>query len=268
MYRIVEIALADMKRLFRYKLDGVYHTNFSIKGFDYPWILTSHDWQKGERLLDVGAAYSPLPAYLHDNFGCEAWAVDDFGMGSGEDYWLRNNSPQEFVAGHPQVHYVLERLGDPSQSSLPAGYFDVIYSISALEHIPGGVQADVWRQMDSLLRPGGELIHAVDVDFPSNFGLPGMIKAAALNLLYPFIPRAYRQKYCLVTPRAYLRLISPGLGIPLRETGDLSILNMALNPDVLADSYDFGFNRIQKGDDPNYRFQRVGSLLIHLKKLE
>jgi SAM-dependent methyltransferase len=267
MYKIVEISLADTKRLFRYKLEEVYHTEFGIKGFDYPWIQTSHDWKRGERILDVGAAYSPLPAYLHDHFGCEAWAVDDFGMGSGEEFWLRDNSPQEFIARNPQVKYVLERLGDPSKSSLPAGYFDVIYSISALEHVPGAMQADVWRQMDSLLRPGGGLIHAVDVDFPSNFGLAGLAKAAALNVLYPLIPEAYRQKYCLVTPRAYLRLISPALGIPLRETSDLSILRMALDPEVLADSYDFGFNRVKKDGIPNYRYQRVGSLLIHLKKM-
>jgi hypothetical protein len=43
---------------------------------------------------------------------------------------------------------------------------------------------------------------------------------------------------------------------------------MALDPEVLADSYDFGFNRVKKGDNPNCRFQRVGSLLIHLKKAE
>lgn len=268
MYRIEEISLANLERLYQYKLQGIYRANFGIKGFDYPWIISSHQWRDGERVLDVGAAYSPMPKYLHDTYGCEAWAVDDFGINSNEPFWGRDGSPHDFVKQHPELHYVMERLGDPEISSLPMDYFDVIYSISALEHIPGHLQAAVWMHMDSLLKTGGEILHAVDVDFPSNFGLPGMLKAAVLNTLYWILPVSIRQKYCLVTPIAYLRLCLAPLGIRLRGTKSLSILNMALNPDILAQSYEHGLNRIQKDGNKNYRYHRTGSLLIHLRKIQ
>ena len=267
MYEVIEITLANIERLYRYKIADVYKTYFSLKGFDNPWVLTSHPWRSDEHILDVGAAYSPLPGYIHTKYGCEVWAVDDFGMGSGNEFWARSQSPREFIAQNPEVHYVVECLGDQSNSSLPRDYFDVIYSVSTLEHVPGSMQAAVWQHMDALLKPGGELIHAVDIDFPSNFGLSGMVKAAALNGLYFFLPRSIREKYCLVTPLAYLRLALKPLQVSLRKTGDLSIINMALNPDILAEEYAHGLNRILKDGAVNYKYQRNGSLLIHLKKL-
>jgi hypothetical protein len=267
MYEVIEITLAIIKRLYRFKIANVYKTYFSLKGFDNPWVLTSHPWRSDEHILDVGAAYSPLPGHIHTNYGCEVWAVDDFGMGTGDEFWTRSRSPGEFIAQNPEVHYVVERLGDLSSSSLPKNYFDVIYSVSTLEHVPGSMQATVWKHMDALLKPGGELIHAVDIDFPSNFGLSGMLKAAALNELYLFLPRSIREKHFLVTPLAYLRLALKPLRISLRKTGNLSILNMALNPDILAEEYEHGLNRILKDGAVDFRYQRNGSLLIHLRKL-
>jgi hypothetical protein len=42
---------------------------------------------------------------------------------------------------------------------------------------------------------------------------------------------------------------------------------MALNPDILAEEYAHGLNRILKDGAANYKYQRNGSLLIHLRKL-
>jgi hypothetical protein len=54
MYKILEISLADTGHLFRYKLEDVYHTDFGIKGFDYPWIQTSLDFEHGPRSRGTG----------------------------------------------------------------------------------------------------------------------------------------------------------------------------------------------------------------------
>jgi hypothetical protein len=136
-----------------------------------------------------------LPNYIYTHYGSEVWAVDDFGIGTGDEFWKRSRSPTKFIEQNPEIHYVVERLGDQTSSSLLNNYFDVIYSVSTLEHVPGSMQLTVWKHMDALLKPGGELIHAIDIDFPSNFGMKGMLKAAALNGLYWFLPLSIREKF-------------------------------------------------------------------------
>jgi hypothetical protein len=42
---------------------------------------------------------------------------------------------------------------------------------------------------------------------------------------------------------------------------------MVLNPEVLAESYHYGLKRMEKDGIKNFRYQRLGSLLIHLKKV-
>ena len=266
MYDIVEISLASVSRLYDYHITNVYGADFSIKGFDRPWLVSSHAWQKGERVLDVGAAYSNIPIYLQQTYGCEMWVADDFGLRSNESFWTRDRSPHEHITAHPEVKFVLERLGD-TDSSLPGNYFDIIYSLSALEHVPGDSTPAVWSHMDRLLKPGGEMIHAIDMPFPSNFGVSGLMKVIGFEFLHPLLPDAIRKKYYRVTPLAYLKLAFQALHLKLHAIANLSPLNMALNPDVLAESYAHGLNRIRKDGSKNFRYQREGSLLIRLKKV-
>lgn len=150
-YQLLEASLADLDRLYKFKQEDLFNAEFSLKGFDYPWIVKSHSWKPGEKVLDVGAAYSPLPIHLQSSFGCEMWVADDFGMNSNDPFWTRNASPQEHIAKYPNVKFVFERLGDPASSSLPAGYFDVVYSASVLEHVPTKYICKVWRHLDLLL---------------------------------------------------------------------------------------------------------------------
>ena len=52
MYDILECTLADLPRLYRYHQQELFNVRFSLKGFDYPWLLTSHDWKAWEKVLD------------------------------------------------------------------------------------------------------------------------------------------------------------------------------------------------------------------------
>jgi ubiquinone/menaquinone biosynthesis C-methylase UbiE len=265
MYEVVEISLASVRRLYDYHINEVYGADFSIKGFDRPWLISSHAWQAGDHVLDVGAAYSNIPLHIQQKYGCEVWVADDFGLNSNESFWTRDRSPHEHIAAHPDVKYVLERLGD-KKSSLPENYFDVIYSLSALEHVPGELTASVWAHMDRLLKPGGELIHAIDMPFPSNFGISGFLKVIIFEMLFPILPINLKVKYFRVTPRSYLKLALPVLGVNYRRKPELSPVTMALNPDILTESYAHGLNRIKKDGVKNFRYQREGSLLVHLRK--
>ncbi len=65
----VSATLADSARLFRYHQEGVYGAQFNLKGFAYPWLVSSRSWSKGEGVLDVGGGYLELPAFLAKSFG-------------------------------------------------------------------------------------------------------------------------------------------------------------------------------------------------------
>jgi SAM-dependent methyltransferase len=266
-YQIEEVSFADLDRLYRYQIDGVYGTEFGIKGFDYPWLLTSHQWKKETKVLDIGCAYSPFPIHLQKTYGCEVWAADDFGVTVGDDFWKRGSSPEKFIREHPEVKYVLERLGDPSKSSLPTGYFDVIYSLSVLEHVPSEIMPAVWRHMDSLLKPGGEMMHAVDLLFPSNGGVRKLLFSLFFDQFHFMVPAGYKQKHVQATPLNYVRQVAKILGFRLGSTKNLDVLSMSLSPNTLVESYQYGLNRIVKDKVKDFHFQRFGSLMIRLKKL-
>lgn len=266
-YQIVEFSFADLDRLYAYHLHGIYGAEFGIKGFDYPWLLTSCDWQKNKKVLDVGAAYSPMPIYLQKTYGCEVWVADDFGSSIGDSFWLRGSSPQEHINNHPEVKYVLERLGDPEKSSLPSGYFDVVYSLSALEHVPAHIMPAVWRHMDSLLKPGGEMLHGIDLLFPSNDGIARLFSCLIFDWMHAIIPASFKQEHIQVTPLNYLRQVARILDLKLGSTRGLDVLNMSLSPNTLVESYQYGLNRMIKDKVQDFHFQRFGSLMLHFKKI-
>lgn len=266
-YDIVGITLADTQRLFEYMQEGVFGGKFNLKGFDYPWIIKSRSWKKGERILDVGAAYSPLPIHIAKNYGCEVWVADDFGCSVDDSFWLRNQSHEEHIHSNPEVKYVLERLGDPQRSALPPGYFDCIYSASALEHVSSNQLRSVFRHMDHLLRPGGEMLHAVDIAMPTNRGLSHVVLAVLFDFLYPFIPFRLRQRFAFETPRSFARFAIKDLKtLPYRHSRNLSVINMVLNPEVMVESMQHTYNRIVKDGAQNQKHFRVTSLVLHMRK--
>lgn len=269
MYRIDELSLADTQRLIDYKLDEEYGANFDIKGFDYPWIVSSRPWSSGDRVLDVGAAYSPLPIYLADTYGCEVWAVDDFGQSADDEFWTRSKNPEIHIKENPQVKYVVERLGDPDNSSLPTASFDCIYSASTLEHVPANLTEAVWLHMDRLLKPGGTMLHAVDIGLPTYRGIWSLGKALAIETLYPVLPKSLKVKYLYHTPRNYARFVLSSLGVPLHKIkGNIDVVHMVINPEVMLEPPQWTYNRIVKDNIRSHRHVRVTSLMFNVQKLE
>jgi hypothetical protein len=266
-YQLLEASLADLDRLYKYKLESSFKADFSLKGFDYPWVLNSRCWKPDEKVLDVGAAYSPLPVHLQTTFGCEMWVADDFGMNSNDPFWMRNASPQEHVAKYPDVKFVFERLGNPASSSLPVGYFDVVYSASVLEHVPAQLIGKVWKHLDLLLKPGGEMLHAIDIPFPSNGGVKKMLFALGFDTFYSIFTKEFKARHFLSTPIACARLACAELGVTAHLGEALSALNMSLNPVILTENAASGLRRITQDKMTSFHYSRVGSLMLRFKKL-
>lgn len=263
LVKLTEASLADTHRLYQYKLNQSYEITFDIKGFDYGWILSSREWKKGEKVLDVGGAYSSFPNHLNEKFGCETWVADDFGMSVDDPFWTRNRSPHEHIAQHPETRYILERLGDVEHSTLPEHYFDVIYSASALEHVPAALTPAVWKHMLKLIKPGGQLIHAMDILFPSNGGMKKMIQASIFDSFPWLFSKTFRQAHYLATPANYTRVVCEALGVTqLPDLRQLSNWKMCLDPEILCEPIAAGWNRITKDKIENYHYQKIGNLLL------
>lgn len=118
-------------------------------GFGERVIATSRTWRAGERVLDAGCGYSPLPQFLAQRHGVEMWGADDFG--GADPFWRRGQDPAR-LSERGGVRYVLEPIGK-ADSSLPAGYFDVVYTKLGL-HISPAPQWGMWRHFGSLAREG------------------------------------------------------------------------------------------------------------------
>ena len=143
---------------------------WSLKGYSRAWIISNGTFSPNAKVLEVGAGYSSLPAYLAKTYNVEMWVADDFGVETGKELWGSLGSPKALQEKYPRVRYVFEPLGNPQTSSLPEGYFDIIYTVSTLEHIPPRIVPRVFQHMAQLLVPGGLMLHSVDLGFPFAIG--------------------------------------------------------------------------------------------------
>jgi hypothetical protein len=121
--------------------------------------------------------------------------------------------------------------------------------------------------MDSLLKPGGDMLHAIDLSFPSNGGASKLISCLIFDWLYAMVPSSYKQKHIQATPLNYLRQVARVLGIKLGSIKGLDVLSMSLSPNTLMESCQWGLNRIIEDKIQDFHFTRFGSLMLRLRKL-
>ena len=107
---------------------------------------------KGSRILDIGGGDSRVLKYLRDEYEC--WNLDKLeGVGGG---------PKSIDT--KKIHLVRDYIGDFSQELSP-NFFDCIFSISAMEHVPDNPAAfqRILEDMHRILKPGGYSLHLFDV---------------------------------------------------------------------------------------------------------
>ena len=116
----------------------------------YNFILDN--FPRGARLLEIGGCDSRVIRWLKHRY--EFWNLDKLeGVGNGltdisdtSGFWLVRDYTGAF------------------SEELPDGYFDGVFSISVMEHVPtdpatlGNICADIQR----LLKPGGLSLHCID----------------------------------------------------------------------------------------------------------
>ena len=107
---------------------------------------------KGSSILEVGGCDSRVLKALKNDYEC--WNVDKLeGLGNG--------LTEVAVDGYRMVQAY---LGDFSEE-LPDGYFDFVFSISALEHVEESEENfnNICCDMDRVMKPGAFSLHCFDV---------------------------------------------------------------------------------------------------------
>lgn len=124
------------------------------------------NYPKGGNLLEIGGGdCKMLSALLKKHpkkYKC--WSLDPLlGEGGGislDDIFLQNNI-------NPKIQLITKEIGDFSEE-VPNNFFDCVFSISVLEHIPFELWVKSFKDMRrSLKDQGGKTFHCIDVPVDS-----------------------------------------------------------------------------------------------------
>ncbi len=112
------------------------------------YILQHLDVRPGQRVLDIGSP-KLLSLFLAARLRAEVHATDLV------DYFFeRYDRYSRIVLGHDQRQYLMRRE-DARHLTYPAGHFDRVFSISAIEHIPDDGDSVAIQEIARVLAPGG-----------------------------------------------------------------------------------------------------------------
>ena len=267
MLALTQYRFATVSELFRYKHEGFELPEFpgytpdqwGIKAHNRPWIEEAGAFTEAQRIIEVGGGYSSLPAYLARKCGTETWVGDDFGESSGQaDSWTRWGNPRDLPSIWSDVRYVFKPLGE-FLPEYPDDYFDRVFSVSTLEHIPWEKIDAVLGDMHRILAPGGRELHSVDIGSTGYRRLlvDSMLERLSMGLgINAFV-------HGRVTPTwRWLQAFSrSGVDISRVTAKSFPYLDNLLDKETLLESYDVVF-RFYPPNDSSKAYVPSASLLI------
>jgi ubiquinone/menaquinone biosynthesis C-methylase UbiE len=123
---------------------------YELKDVQDAYILSRLRGAEGNTILEVGGGCSRVLPRLAKNNEC--WLVDKYEGGG--------NGPLQPLADEG-IRVVRGYMGEFDRV-IPDGYFDFLFSISVVEHIPWDRLEDFFRDCARVLKPGGFMFHAID----------------------------------------------------------------------------------------------------------
>lgn len=120
---------------------------------EYALTMRYGDFKAGDRILDIGSP-KLLSLYLAKTLGSDVYSTDIDGYFMPEYRQLRTIeglSPERF---HVETQ-------DGRNMTYPDNYFDKVYSISVIEHIPDHGDSECMREIARVLKPGGRVMLTV-----------------------------------------------------------------------------------------------------------
>jgi len=123
------------------------------------WVMANTPMAPGARVLDMGGAGSLFSSFLAHR-GCEVQAID-----------LDEGLCQQARRTAAQMGWRVEaRQMDMTRLAYPDGYFDHVFSICVLEHLPVSGRIACGAEAARVLRPGGTAAYTFDYGNPQSFG--------------------------------------------------------------------------------------------------
>jgi SAM-dependent methyltransferase len=151
-----------LPRSVRTRLRGPFsiQPNNNTRAFEYPWAFHAAEPRPGQDVLEIGGGLSGFQFVL-SRLGCRVVNVDPGMEATGVGWPCDPASMQRlnrlFGTSVELRNTVLEAAG------LAAESFDLVFSISVLEHLPEHEIAGAVREAFRVLRPGGRLVMTVDL---------------------------------------------------------------------------------------------------------
>jgi 2-polyprenyl-3-methyl-5-hydroxy-6-metoxy-1,4-benzoquinol methylase len=131
-----------------------------IRCFEYPWVASKLLNSFGKRVLDLGAGVSVLPLWLAEN-GLNVVTIDYHNLIRKLDNRLSWNE-WGFLDFSLLDDRIVSINQDMTSFSDDLG-FDVIYSVSVIEHMPADARRSMISRLKQLLRPDGRIILTLDL---------------------------------------------------------------------------------------------------------
>lgn len=132
------------------------HPN-TLKPLGYAHIVNIIESFEPRTVLEVGhGAMSFIFKLFSDKV--EMWGLDDV----IEDSSVYEEDLKNVRLWNPNVKFVSGLLGN-FVKELPDNYFDLVYSVSVIEHIPHEMLPKVFEDTYRILKPGGIVSHSYDV---------------------------------------------------------------------------------------------------------
>jgi len=123
----------------------------NVKDYQDIFVLSWLGKLSKKHVLEIGGGDSRVLRELSKQNEC--WNAEKF---TGQD-----GGPAKRVE-IPGVRIAEAFLGEFSDA-LPTSRFDVVFSISVLEHVPTANLADLFKDCARVLKPGGRMLHAIDM---------------------------------------------------------------------------------------------------------
>lgn len=127
-----------------------------LKAVQDGFILSQLHGVSGKKILEIGGGQSRVIPHLVENNEC--WNADPL-QGAG-------NGPTE-IDGLSESKLVSCYLGD-FDPVLPDSYFDILFSISTIEHVPGKNLEAFMDDCIRIMKPGALSVHAIDLYVPDH----------------------------------------------------------------------------------------------------
>lgn len=139
-------------------------TKQEARSLEYPWVVEFSGDVAGKRVIDLGAGVSPVPLVLADR-GADVTTVDYMPADSRQ---LDTRDEWGFLDYSTIRSTITSINGDATKVELDRAGYDVVMSISVIEHMPAEVRRRVLARAAEWVRPGGRLVLTIDLQPNSN----------------------------------------------------------------------------------------------------